>query len=264
MPFPESERVIYKNNPLEQVVCQLRFPAILRIGTDIPVGFQERIRQSYPIFQEKSEIPLVLPPELAQQVPQEVLNSLKLSNKAYDFKSSDNDWIVSLTNNFLALTCNDYKQWEEFLNHLLIPFEALKQEYTPAFFTRVGLRYQNVIRKPSLGLETAAWSELLNEYIVGELASPELSEVIEEFAHIILVKLEDKLGHVRIRHGFAEDNKTGELVGYIIDSDFYTEEKMEVDDAIDLLVEFNRQNRQLFRWIISDQLHLAMEPQRTE
>jgi len=31
MPFPEVKRVIYEHNPLDKVICQLRFPPILRI-----------------------------------------------------------------------------------------------------------------------------------------------------------------------------------------------------------------------------------------
>jgi len=260
MPFPESERVIYAKNPLEQVICQLRFPAILRIETEIPVEFQEKIRHSYPIFREKTEVPVILPPELAEQIPQEVVRSLRPHNKAYDFQSADENWVVSLTNNFLALTSNNYMRWEEFQEHLLIAFDALKEVYSPAFFSRIGLRYQNVIRKSDLGLEDFTWPTLLNPYIVGELASPEISNLISEIAHIILMKLDEGHSQVRIRHGFARDNNTGKIVGYIIDNDFFTEQKTEINNAINILTNFNRQNRQLFRWFIKDRLHDAMGP----
>jgi hypothetical protein len=44
-PFPESERIIYAKNPLESVICQLRFPAILKISSEPPVEFQETLRK---------------------------------------------------------------------------------------------------------------------------------------------------------------------------------------------------------------------------
>lgn len=50
MPFPESKRVFYVKNPLAEVICQLRFPAILRIGAESPHEFQERIRDHLPLF----------------------------------------------------------------------------------------------------------------------------------------------------------------------------------------------------------------------
>ncbi len=55
MPFPEVQRVIYRKNPLEQVICQFRFPAILRIDTETPADFQERIRNDFPQFAEQTE-----------------------------------------------------------------------------------------------------------------------------------------------------------------------------------------------------------------
>ena len=50
MKFPESPRVRYSRNPLLEVICQLRFPKILSIETEVPVGFQEDIRSEYPVF----------------------------------------------------------------------------------------------------------------------------------------------------------------------------------------------------------------------
>jgi uncharacterized protein (TIGR04255 family) len=58
MPFPEIERIVYRNNPLTEVVCQLRFPPILSIESELPVKFQDAIREMYPSFQEKVELPL--------------------------------------------------------------------------------------------------------------------------------------------------------------------------------------------------------------
>ena len=54
MPFPEtSQKIIYKKNPLDRVICQLRFPPILKIDTELPDKFQESIRNDFPEFQEK-------------------------------------------------------------------------------------------------------------------------------------------------------------------------------------------------------------------
>ena len=66
-PFSESERVIYTKNPLESVICQLRFPVILRIGAKPPVEFQEALRKDYPLFREipPLDIGTGLPPELS-------------------------------------------------------------------------------------------------------------------------------------------------------------------------------------------------------
>jgi uncharacterized protein (TIGR04255 family) len=66
MPFPDAPRVIYEKNPLETVICQLRFPAILQISATPPVAFQDSVRKVYPLFQEKPPLDIAggCPPTL--------------------------------------------------------------------------------------------------------------------------------------------------------------------------------------------------------
>ena len=53
MPFPTSDREVYENNPLNEVICQIRYPAILRVAAETPSDFQEAIRDKYPMYEEK-------------------------------------------------------------------------------------------------------------------------------------------------------------------------------------------------------------------
>ena len=46
--FSHETRCIYRKNQLAEVVCQLRFPEILKIETAVPADFQEAIRDEYP------------------------------------------------------------------------------------------------------------------------------------------------------------------------------------------------------------------------
>ncbi|MBL8785507.1 MAG: TIGR04255 family protein, partial [Deltaproteobacteria bacterium] len=50
--IPESPRVIYASNPLADVICQVRFPRILRIDNELPADFQDAIRGQFPHFAE--------------------------------------------------------------------------------------------------------------------------------------------------------------------------------------------------------------------
>lgn len=263
MPFPDSQRVIYKKNPLVEVICQLRFPTILRIDAQAPVEFQESVRREYPILKEKPLTSIQLTQEMIQMLPPALMKILlgnMESKKAYDFVSEDEQWTVSLASSFLALTAHEYRQWEQFREHFQKPFEALIEHYSPAFFSRVGLRYRNVIRKSNLGLENVKWSELLKPHIAGELASSDVPEEnITTVANIVVIDLMDNLGSVRIQHGFVKDD--GDEIGYLIDSDFFTEQRTEIGYAFTLLDEFNKRSRRLFRWCITDRLHKAMEPQ---
>src|SRR5262245_21970271 len=51
--FPPSERVIYGKAPLSQVICQVRYPQILRIDSQPPADFQERIRRIFPLVERQ-------------------------------------------------------------------------------------------------------------------------------------------------------------------------------------------------------------------
>ena len=260
MQFPETERVIYTVNPLDQVICQLRFPPILRIEAETPAGFQDRIRKEFPQFQEKAEFAAILPPELVQILSQEIIQSLKPSHKVYHFASSDGSLVVSLASSFVSLTSSNYERWESFIENLQLVLDALKEEYSPAYFTRIGLRYRNLIQKQELGLQDAEWPELLNENLIRELATPSLAEAIEDVAHRILMRVGTGQTKVHIQHGLAFNPDTKQFLGYGIDCDFFIEGETNVDSAIDQLDEFNHYNRRLFRWCISDRLHDAMEP----
>jgi uncharacterized protein (TIGR04255 family) len=261
MPFPESKRVIYAKNPLEKVICQLRFPPILKIDTVAPAEFQERIRKSYPILRERVEAPVVIPQEIVQQMPGGAPNSLfGVSNRIYDFASVNGQWTTSLAKDFIALTSEKYERWELFREQLEASFNALSEEYSPLFFTRIGLRYRNIIRKSALDIENVEWSELLQSYIAGELASPEkdIKDAIKGTLHNVLINLENQ-SQVRIVHGLVHDEDKNEDC-YLIDSDFFTNERTEANDVLSTLNHFNRQNGHLFRWCITDRLHNAMEP----
>src|SRR5688572_26663011 len=144
MPFPEIQRVLYERNPIVRVICQLRFPSILRIESELPAAFQECIRREYPLFKEKPAGGIELPADLVKMINAEV--ALKVGGRSYTFVSKDDVFSISLTRDFLALTANAYDRWENFRQHLDGPHRAMVEVYQPAFYTRIGLRYRDVIK----------------------------------------------------------------------------------------------------------------------
>ena len=156
MQFPDSPRVLYNKNPLMGVTCQFNFSPILQIDTEIPAAFQERIRHQYPVLQETRGVPL--PPELVSVVGAQVA----FGNATYQFRDDTPEravWTVSLTRYALSFSTSKYNQWEEFRERLTLPLQAFVELYSPKIFTRIGLRYQNVIRRSVLGVEHIPWKE---------------------------------------------------------------------------------------------------------
>ncbi|MBI3958396.1 MAG: TIGR04255 family protein [Chloroflexi bacterium] len=259
MPFPITERVSYKHTPLVQVICQLRFPTILKVEAGLPVDFQERVRHEFPIFQEKqlqtayqlsAGLKDVLPPEFRGLLPQE---------SGYNFISADEKWMIGLTKDFLSLSTSSYSRWEEFSNRLRGPLDSLKQVYPPSFFTRIGLRYQNLIRRSELGLTDTAWSDLIQPHLAGILSNNDVGPYVQDSQQVITIELRENFGKVRIRHGLAKVEDTGETA-YLIDSDFFIEQRTETGNEAIILDQYHRRAGYLFRWCIRPQLHDAMEP----
>jgi uncharacterized protein (TIGR04255 family) len=257
MPFPASDRVIYDKNTLNEVICQLRFPTILRISSTEPADFQDEVRAEYPLF-ERVDAP-GLPPEVLRLVGRDLALP---THQQFQFADADKNWQITLTQDFLAITTKKYTKWEDFKEHLAKPLAALIAIYKPAFFSRIGLRYRNLIRRSKLGLEEKSWSQLLKPHISAELGSAEVSDFVDEATHEVVVRFNGDPARVHLRHGLVR-LKTDEQA-YVIDSDFFTEERTEPNDAVKSLDTLNSRSGRLFRWCIEDSLHEAMDPKPVE
>lgn len=262
MPFPITKRVIYKTNPLEQVICQLRFPPILRIDAEIPAAFQDKVRGEFPNYSETSEFKFELPPGIKGSIPSEIVNQMLQSSggKNYEFSSEDGLWKINLTRTFIALTSYEYERWEKFKDKLRLPLQALIEIYAPNYFSRIGLRYVDVIKRSVLGLQDTDWSELLQPYILGLLASQDVGSHVSAFESRHDINLADGESIVKIIMRYTEASDTGEVY-FVIDSDFFTTNKTQIPDATEKLDFFSARGTRLFRWCITERLHDAMGPQ---
>lgn len=259
MKFPESPRVRYTRNPLAEVICQLRFPKILRIEKEAPVDFQEAVRADYPLFSAGQSIEFSLSNPQPNSPP-----VLFGQGSSYEFASKTGEWKLVLASDFIALSTLKYESWEDFRKRLLIAVELLAKYYKPSYLTRIGLRYQDVIMRSELNLEGRAWRELLKPPILGIFATDDLPEndLPQAFSHFVC-----HLGYadamVSAKYGLALKNVTNEL-GYFIDADFHTEKIVEIDDVSGYLDQFNREARNFFQWCITPCLHQALDPKPLE
>ena len=265
MPLPEVDRVIFGENPLKQVICQLRFPKILRIDTERPAQFQEAVRREFPHFQEdpdRSSLPL--PDGVSELIPKELLQSLsRTQNRRFQFVSRDKTWIISLTKDFVALETSNYVRWEGFREKVELVLRALANVYNPTHFIRIGLRYRNVIDRKVLKLDDVPWRDLLSSRIAGPLGAHEIVDDVFEHHGTFLVQLDGGMDVVRVQHGLATDEAvdTHYLV-YLLDHDFFTKKDVdtEVSDVVRRFDLYNLQNRWLFSWCIKSKLFNAMDP----
>lgn len=259
--FSQKDRVIYQNNQLAEVVCQLRFPTILTVGAREPVDFQEAIRHTFPRYaQRQDQLPPKLvnvpgqPPRMEQQKP--VVN--------HQFLTADGGYRINLTQNFISLASTKYTRWEEFARMMDKPLASFIKIYAPSYFERVGLRYINAISRRNLGLEETPWAQLLEPQYLGLLASEDVPE--QAFSRCSQdvdaaipggCRMKLHVGPGMIKRGNDDSDKEVKL---IFDLDVFMGGNVPVNLAAGSMQTVHMQAGSIFRDAITDTLHDAMEP----
>ena len=264
--FPEAERVIYRKNPLQSVICELRFPPILRIESALPAQFQDEIRGDFPLFNDGGNRgELALPATIEQLIPQDLRQALNATDKRpYEFVSRDRTWTVSLSRDSVALQAKAYKCWEDFARRLDLIVNSFITVYTPDSFSRLGLRYQNAIDRKALELDDMPWCELISPEVLGLLGKPDHETWVAEQNGVFSVALNDAGDFIRVSYGLARGGEApDDGPVYLLDNDLFTSNEVpaEVNDVASRASEFNRLNRNFFRWCILEPLHTAMGPE---
>lgn len=257
--YSSEPRVKYRKNQLGEVVCQLRFPQILTIETNIPADFQEAIREEFPIYSVRQEAP---PPRLSG-TPGNLQVEKQPLRKNHQFVSADGTWRVNLAKDFISLTCSRYSCWEAFADKLDKPLAAFIRIYRPAFFERVGLRYLNFISRKSLDLEGTPFRDLFAAPYLGLLCDDEIPEQAPS-RNTLDAELALRGGcRARIHAGPGLVKRPGpedKEPKFILDLDLYMVGKLAVNLSAASLQTLHSQAYSLFRGAITQKLHEAMEP----
>lgn len=258
--FGSEDRYQYIAPPLIEVICQLRFPAILSIAAQEPAAFQERIRGEYPIYAVHQD--QVAPRVVNANTSNPTLETQKPVTN-YNFLSEDKRWKVNLTSGFIALSTVSYRRWEEFagrLDKLLAEFIAI---YHPAFFERIGLRYVNAVSRQRLHLEGRPWNELIQPAYLGVMGEFDVEEEqLTKCATDIDMKLEgDCTVKLHAGLGLLGDGKRDPEVKFIFDQDLSCGGKISLSGVPERLLTLHGHADRIFRGAITSELHSAMGPE---
>lgn len=258
MLFAEYQRIRYARPQLIEVICQLRFPTILSIGTQAPAEFQEAIRQEFPRYAARQD---QLPPKLKPGNPPTLEPQPPVTN--HNFLSEDNTWKINLTQDFIALSTLRYQQWEDFAVRLDKVLAQFIQIYQPAFFERVGLRYVNAVSRKALGLEDCLWDDLIQSHLIGVLGEPDVSEqdvgkcaLDVECALAGGCRMKLHAGPGRVGNPKAPDPE----VRFVLDGDYSANGQFSADTLPGKLEDLHRYAVCVFQGAITRELHGAMGP----
>lgn len=259
----ENRRYRYTINPLVEVICQLRFPAILSIDTREPADFQEAVREFFPRYDPKTEQPAPKISGINTAAPRV---EPQPAVKNYNFVSEDGLWRLNLTRNFLALSTRRYTTWEDFAAQLDRALAAFIEIYRPAFFERAGLRYVNAFSRSAIGMPDAPWRELIREPFLGLLSSADAEHFkMNRASTDTELDLDDGI-HLKLHTGPGQVRSAGapqqatETV-FLFDADFSVSGNIHLPDVINRLESMHLNSTRLLRAAVTDTLHNALGPE---
>ena len=257
--FSSEKRCIYQNNQIEEVICQLRFPEILKISVQPPVNFQEAIRDEFPQYSSRKEMPA---PKLEGTTGNMTIQKQEPVTN-HQFVSADGVWRVNLTGKFLSLACSRYTCWEDFARQLDKPLVAFIKTYQPAYFERIGLRYVNFFSRKALNLEGVPFRKMFRPAYLGPLMDEEISESGTVRCSVDLDTAIRNGCRVKLHAGPGMVKKNGQMdneLKFILDMDLYMPNRVPVNLSAGTLQSLHAQADSIFRDAITDTLHDAMEP----
>jgi len=254
MPFPESDRIPFPKNQIDNVVCQLRFSPIYSIDFEPPAEFQKLIASEFP-----EALDIVY--EGTININLEQNQSIPISpNANYCFKTSDDKWRVNLTRTFLSLTCDKaYPDWEIFYHKFCLILDAFSQCYPSIkIFTRVGLQYTNVFVRSKLGLEDSDWSELIVDAFSGPLSTKFASSVANIGNTCEINLIDGKSKAVILSTLVTDPVDQNQTSCFYLSSDFFTTNKTTSEDLKSVLDFLHIRATRFIRFAIKEKLKEAM------
>jgi uncharacterized protein (TIGR04255 family) len=229
--LPQAERVRFERNTIRQVFCELRFPTLPDLEKSLPRNFLKKIGKEYPGYEHGMGLKIGITDKGMEQIPQG-------THRLHTRKRDRTIWVR--TSSF-GVETREYLDFETFHKQITTVMEGLTPCLDTDFFTRVGLRYLNII--PTDPGDINGW---VNEVLLGPLATDVLGEVVQHWCE---TRGQTALGGYTLRHGVS--GIEGEGRRYILDTDFFSE-GVEVDDVSTHLLTFNDLNFALFNWAIGD------------
>jgi len=252
--FPTQPDVQLENAPLAEVVCQVRFPPILRISAEEPTAFQDRIRGAFPLVDLEHAFVLRVPGPGATDTP-----SAEPKASIYRFHTPDKQTTISLAADFFAVSTTAYSHWRDFALLLSMTHEAVEQVYRPAYATRIGLRYINRLTLSNTGSKTIGeLLGILRDELTAPISNPTWGEPIEMRCRLVLPD-----GAARLTMGTVFET-LGDEPAFVLDLDYFEEGQLDLAGLVERCTRYNETIYRAFRWAIRDDKLEIFKPRKKE
>lgn len=249
--FEQKTEIKLKKAPLDEVICQVKFSPILSISRDVPIEFQEMVRQRFPKYEAIQNFVLQVP-----GIGSTEKAAFEVPPKSHNFKTGDGENFISLAPDFFALSAKNYTHWSDFLTNLEVVENAAVKVYQLANATRIGLRFINRFTNKNTGCNSAReLLSLFRDELTCLIQAEPWTEISEMFTQLVVPDGKAKLA---IRAGFG---KQGREIFFVLDFDYFEDgSDLPLLKFIDRINRYHSRIYDAFRWCIKDESLSRFEP----
>jgi uncharacterized protein (TIGR04255 family) len=251
----------YETNFIKTVVFRIDFSPIMKLTTEIPVDFQDKIRDELPKFKEEKIYEFINFLSKDPNTDEPIHIQDKKIWPQFVFLSKEELKKVSLVYNYLAIEFIEYSTYNDFSKCIEKIYSIFRETYKTLDITRLGLRYINNIEiKEGNPLD---WENLINPILthtINEFSDKEdnifKNDISRSLSQITFKKDEYSLG---FRYGIYNSAFPSKIAKkeFILDFDCYTQDVNE-QNVIELTRSFNEIIRNFFELCIEDGLREIM------
>jgi uncharacterized protein (TIGR04255 family) len=240
--FPKKTEIRLSRPPLDEVVCQVRYPPLLRIASEAPSDFQEAIRAGFPLLKTEQGFHVQF-----SDVANPGRPSVEAASKTYRFYDVSEGTHIALCADFLALSTKKYTHWPDFEQSMDLAYTSMMKIYSPAHATRIGLRFINRLTLENTRSESI--EEVLSLFrheLVCLVRTEAWDNPQEVFSQVILA---DDTLRLAVRFGSGTDKN---LPFALLDIDCFEEGQIDLADLLARLREYHDRIYDAFRWCLLD------------
>ncbi len=239
---------VYERNHLDNVICRADFPVVLRLGSESPAVFQEKLASLFPRTSEGVVLEAEMPGGALQNA------TLKQPITRWEFATRDGATRVLLQRDFLIVSTEKYSHFGNFLGFVEAAFKTLIEVYPITVITRLGLRYQNELLTPGNPTDLNGY---LDDALVAHLAFNHGGQLTQE-KHALWF---DRAGiHVILNYGLSNPDFPGPIreSRVVLDVDCFIRDVLDPRETLGRLKQLNEEATDVFERCIGEKWRNTM------
>lgn len=247
------EETCYKKPFLKEVILRIDFPSPLPgLEKTVPTNISNKVLKSFPIAE----------PQKAHA------QEFQFSGADFQAKSSEiMRWIfhgkerektVIIEPNALIFTIRKYKTYEYFIEEINGIVAEFYQTYKELNASRVGLRYTNIVEPTDD--DPLAWSEYINEGMLGIIDFHEEKNCITRAFHILEYNFDDQA--IKYQFGIANPDFPAVVKRkqFVLDIDSYFNGAFEYHEVHECIEKSHEKIQEIFERSITEKTRALMKP----